>query len=204
MRDDIGTSSGEGDKAGRFNPSVRINRSLAFQSGYHAPGEVGFFIAELDKERCGTGQDNCEEDRVENISKGESLWVGTDLFSWNHQPTFYSPGGTVNYSNSGDPSMNYGHWVASYEADPQMDGCYLDLDEQTAPIGILSPTAEIGANALYLYENGVRTDKPAFVEEQFVGCGAVIDGVNDGLDSCTTLSAQYDTFKIKSCGYYGN
>lgn len=224
MRDSIGTSSGQGTLAGRFNPTLKINQSIAFQSDdfVHTENESGFVILEMDdSDECtGLGDDinpDCEKDKVIVIDNGEDyLWQALDVFAWHFAPTGPNssnnrsfpelPDEGVHFSNSGDPDFNYGEWKNNVIVNPQMGKCYLDLNEKASPIGALTQAKEVGANALYAYENGVRTKTRLFDEQtnQFIGCGAVIEGVNDGPMSCTTLpSSEYsETFDVQGCGYY--
>ena len=117
----------------------------------------------------------------------------------------------VLFSHSGDVggkgnTPEYGEYDRTEVANPLMSQCYLDFDESSVSLSKLDVSSELGANALYQYVDGVRTGLPVFDRKtgDFEGCGAQVQGVNDGLGSCQAAKYTLRTVPntLGSCNYY--
>lgn len=95
---------------------------------------------------------------------------------------------SVGYSNaynnsSANFSPNDANVTNSTQIDPQLGSCRVFIPDSSPMKGAGKNGADIGANVLYAYENGVLTNKPLWDTSvdngRFIGCGAIIPGVND-------------------------
>jgi hypothetical protein len=90
------------------------------------------------------------------------------------------PGAFNNATNFGSPSESHPHIVNAVRADPQLGSCKVFIPRGSPMKGAGKNGADIGANVLYRYENGVLTNKPLW--DPTTGkfpCGATVAGVND-------------------------
>ena len=98
-------------------------------------------------------------------------WRLDHVNSWGHGGTNFSPG-------QGDS-----RYVSAASVDPKLGGCLVRIPDSSPMKGSGVGGADIGANVLYKYQNGVLTNAPMWDKSvdngRFVGCGAIVPGVND-------------------------
>jgi MYXO-CTERM domain-containing protein len=71
-------------------------------------------------------------------------------------------------------------WVGPTSEDPELGNCRVYIPDASPMKGAGKDNADIGANVLYRYVDGVLTDEPLWDPETGAfPCGAVIAGVND-------------------------
>jgi hypothetical protein len=114
-----------------------------------------------------------------------SLAVGNAATGWSILTNLQEGGWSINYTNSFANAPNYSpasdaKITNSMSIDPQLGTCRAWIPD-TSPMkrkGLSG--ADIGANVLYRYQNGVLTNQPLWdsVSGSFT-CGAIVAGVND-------------------------
>jgi hypothetical protein len=136
------------------------------EAGYSGGGTATFYamnILSVDNKKHGFG-----------ISQTEWLLEFTN--SYNNAGMAYIPATT-------DKLLN------KIERDPQLGSCKVYLPDNSPMKGAGKDRADIGANVLYRYQDGVLTDSPLWdpITGKFP-CGAIVAGVNDlPGSSCTDV-----------------
>ena len=91
---------------------------------------------------------------------------------------------TLSFSNSFGNETNFypssSSLINSFSVDPQMGSCKLWLPDNSPMKGAGVGGADIGANILYAYENGVLTSNKLWnTDGSFAFSGVIVPGVND-------------------------
>jgi hypothetical protein len=105
---------------------------------------------------------------------GTGVIITKDINQWAFQ-AINSFAGTPNYNPAS--SSNY---TNKQSIDPQLGACKVFIPEGSPMKGAGKNGADIGANVLYRYQNGVLTSQPLWDPQTGrFPCGATIPGVND-------------------------
>jgi hypothetical protein len=85
------------------------------------------------------------------------------------------------YNNaSSSPGLGDGHYSHVFTSDPKLGACKVFIPSGSGPKGAGAGGADIGANILYRYQDGVLTNTPLW--DPATGrfpCGAQVAGIND-------------------------
>jgi hypothetical protein len=113
------------------------------------------------------------EDPVQNGLIGNTLHWSADYIN--------AFGNSTNLSPSGN--TNHGTLTHATSINPNLGTCRVFIPEGSPMKGAGKNGADIGANILYVYENGSLTNKPlwkpADPNKGMFPCGAIVPGVND-------------------------
>lgn len=115
-------------------------------------------------------------------SGSDGFYVSSDYTTWeiDHANSYNNAGSSYSPNNS--------NVTNSLTTDPQFNSCRVFVPDSSPMKGAGKNGADIGANVLYAYENGVLTNKPLWNTSkdggQFIGCGAVVDST---MQTCTTV-----------------
>jgi parallel beta-helix repeat protein len=94
--------------------------------------------------------------------------------------------GISNVATAFDPAASHADITGELTSNPNMGGCYTMVPAGSPYKGAGIGGADIGADAMYRYVDGIKTSLPMFLSGSdylFYGCGATVAGVNDSAAS---------------------
>ena len=144
-------------------------------------------------------------------------WTGTNLLSTHHTNVVDGSSGmgilttadtTISYANGYQNTRNVvgnGILTNTSALDPKLGSCKAWIPDGSPLKGAGQGGADIGANILYAYENGVLTNKKLWdpTTNKFAFQGAVIPGVNDASQGSVldTIGARLGIGAANGCAY---
>ena len=100
---------------------------------------------------------------------------------------------STSFENDGD-YLDESNVVDPVNVDPELGGCLVYLPDGSPLRGAGADGADIGANVLYRYRDGVATDVPLWDREGRFPCFGVVEGVND--DPATSCIGIHERLEV--------
>ena len=166
LRDNVAVRAGIGFRLAATK-NTRCSNCSAIGGGY------GFYANVEAPELTGDGAPSVYFENALAVSNANDGFLITQQSDW-----------LINYGNASDNGTNYSpndaHVTNSASLDPRLGACKVWIPDGSPMKGAGKDGADIGANILYRYENGVLTTQPLWdlVSGKFP-CGAIVPGLND-------------------------
>lgn len=141
---------------------------------------------------------SCTNCLVSNVTRGFNVITSEHPDFLFNYPNVFVPGTAFS------PAASDSRITNESTVNPQLGNCKAWIPDSSPMKGAGLSGADIGANVLYKYVNGVLTGDPLWniTTNDFLGCGAIVAGVNDTAgNSCSNVDIRLNIGSANGCAF---